>query len=416
MNVALVGIVLRRFGALTMFVGSMLLALHPSTVTATHNVVLDPWMLFFALAGWIAAFGGDGRLSSRSRTVGGALLLGLAVSIKLWALLFLLPVMVVAVVARRRVGFVEIAGASALSFTAVSGWIVAAAPVEFVRFVLFSQIGRPGDGVWQLGLAERITLTMGLGDYPFRSGTSDATSILLVVVAVAAVIVMLCVTQLRSTDFVVVGTFALSAVAFSVSKDFYRPYAYIASVPLVLLVGTAFGLAIRPLRQRFGLSAFERNAITGGAMVVIGVLCIGIVSHNAQFASNYILYSVKDTSSLISRSIPAGSCVIFVEAGPLIAADRFIADDPNCPQIIDPFGSLLALNDKRIGQPFTQEICDLWTGALDRADFVTTAGERSSWIAYCPAVTERFSKDFRVKAKDQEIWIWERQTPRLSSP
>lgn len=410
-NVGLIGYVVRRHGPFTMFVTATLLAIHPLAFTATHTILLEPWMLLCCLAALSTAFDADGHLASSNRLVVAGLLLGLGASIKLWGLLFLMPVVAIAVWHRRRRGAVETLGPALLAFGAIAGPMFLLAPFAFLRDVVIAQTNRRGDGIWRLALDERLTLITGLGDYPFSGGTMQAT-LAVTGLAFAVIVVLIASPKLRPIDIAAFATSAFAALAFARSPDFYRYYAYIAAASLLLSIGATVGLATSLLRRSWTPTsmAARRGLIVLFALPVV-VATLRVLPHDRERITSY-LSTAEDSADMLRAAIPKGSCVAFDEPGPLIAADRFLANDPGCPLIIDPFGTMMALNDGRIGAPYGEEICRLWTRALDQADYVTLVGPRSGWVAWCPDVATRFTNDFRQVARDRTIVVWQRSSFR----
>ncbi len=191
-NVVLVGMLMRHRGQLATLVAAGLMAVYPSEVHASHTLLLEPLLDLFCLLGAVLAFSGD-RFAGTRRMLLGGVMFGFAGTIKGWALIPVLVIVVLcAVQARRRLG--PFLGGVAAGFVVPTLPFALAAPTAFFHQVVLTQLGRVGYG-------DRVPLITRLGDLTGGSavapGTAAHVASIVLVTLIAALAVALLVRARR---------------------------------------------------------------------------------------------------------------------------------------------------------------------------------------------------------------------------
>ncbi len=157
----LTGLLVRQRGLLAVILASGIVAVYPASVQAAHTVLLEPWLVLFCLLGALAVFDGDQLAGSWRRLVWGGLAFGFAGAVKVWAVL---PVLVILVLAARRprraLGF---AAGVAVGFLAPVLPFAALAPRTFYNSVVLAQLVRVD--VVRVTLSYRLHQMTGLTDF-----------------------------------------------------------------------------------------------------------------------------------------------------------------------------------------------------------------------------------------------------------
>src|SRR6516162_9134018 len=96
--IVLLGLLVRHRGPVAAGIACGIYAVYPDALVAAHTFLLEPWLNLFCLAGAVLVFDGD-EVSGRGRRLGwGGVLFGVAAAIKIWAVV---PLALIAVLAVR---------------------------------------------------------------------------------------------------------------------------------------------------------------------------------------------------------------------------------------------------------------------------------------------------------------------------
>ncbi|MBO0815849.1 MAG: DUF2029 domain-containing protein, partial [Actinobacteria bacterium] len=223
-GVVLAGLLVRHRGLLAVMISCGLLAVFPDSVLAAKTVLLEPWLVLFCLAGAVAAFDRD-RLASDRRLAVAGLLFGFAGAIKVWAILPVVALLILAWRRRRR-------SAGTFGAGVVAGFVIpvvpfaALAPVTFYRGVVVAQLIRTD--VIRIPLGTRLVDMTGLTHTP----GINAALLGLVCGLLIVVIAGSCALASRLTrrapaplEWFALGSLALMVAAFLWPADFYYHYA-----------------------------------------------------------------------------------------------------------------------------------------------------------------------------------------------
>lgn len=414
-NATLAASLVRRRGLAACLAAGLALALDPAAFFADRTLLLEPYLVLFCLLAAAAAFS-DGRLAGTRRLVLAGALIGVAGAVKTWAIL---PFLALAAVAAfppagrwRRLG--AVVGGCAASFGAFCLPFFAAAPGAFVHEVLVTQLERSATRHF---LENRVEVLVGLHGISWLQPGLALTVVVAVAVLALAAAGSALPTVARRGDpleaFCLISAVA-TAAAVLVSPDFYDHYAYFPAAFGTIVVGTAAGRAARPLsgwlaRVPVGAVAgriarlpsklagmSSRRLLPEGAAALSVVLASGaVVAGLALLAVGEGSYAAAmttragDPALAIDLAVPAGSCAISDAPILLVAANRFASDQPGCPAVVDPEGTLLALSPGAGGGSTagsSPAVVRTWERWLGEATFFVESASAAKRVPWTPAL------------------------------
>jgi hypothetical protein len=405
--IPLAGNLVRYRGALVTAVACGILAVYPADVITARTLLLEPWMNLCCLLAANAAFR-QGRLASPRRLAWAGLAFGFATAIKFWAAVpAVLLLAACLLVSDQRVRRTK-------SYVAglVAGFVVPVAPfalqapLTFIRSTLFDQAARAGSPVpvsvrlaYLSGLIDvlnrhgRFTLTGSAGSLFAMAGDATTVSVRagrLPLAAAALVIAVLAVAYFRAPrarsqlEWLVLAVAVVSSAAVLGYSAFFYHYPAFPAPWLALAVAAAvWALA--------GRTAVVRRIIAAAAAVVILAVA-------AQQAGEIARMRVPAGAS-VSAMIPAGACVVTDQVSYTIAADRFTAARPGCPDIVDSLAATLVISHgvsvqggaARLGSEETA-----WRSALGKAQYAWFSAGNRQRIPWSAGLRSVFTRDFRL--------------------
>jgi hypothetical protein len=411
--VPLAGSLVRYRGTLVTLVTCGILAVYPDDITTAHTLILEPWMNLFALFGVCLAFR-EGRLASPRRLLWAGVAIGFAGAVKYWAALPALVLLGVCLFSGTAAGArVRRAGGYALGVAA--GFAIPVlpflltAPSAFVRSTLFDQAARAGSYVpISLRLAHITGLidflntkghfTLNAGTHSlFAGGGAAATSSASVgwlpyVVAVLFIAVLVIgytwdPGRPSSLEWFALVTSAVAVIAVLSYSAFFYHYPDFAAPWLALTAGGAAGA----LARAFTGQPQVRNIIA----VVAGVAVLAVALVQVHEVSGLKAPDIYPDQAVI----PAGSCVVTDEISMAIAANRFTARQPGCPDVIDALAATLVLSNGvsvQGGASSLPHVVAAWESMLSRAQYVWLSPSNPRRIPWTPALTLWFTTHFQV--------------------
>ncbi len=388
----LTGLLVRQRGLLAVILASGIVAVYPASVQAAHTVLLEQWLVLFCLLGALAVFDGDQLASSRRRLVWGGLAFGFAGAVKVWAIL---PVLVILVLAARR------PWRRVLGFAAgvMAGFLVpvlpfaALAPRRFYDSVVLAQLVRVD--VVRVALSYRLHQMTGLTDF----SSLGPVPLAIVTVAIIALILGCAVAATRRSgqwprpleQFGYAAT-VLIIIAFLWPADFYYHYAGFLAPFLALAIALPVARLVGTFEAGPASAAARRLAArsVAAACVVIAILAIVQVGFETTLQPPLAPTTPGLTGTIIDqaeRVIPPGACVLADQASYAIAANRFGSSRPGCVPMVDGVGSDYSLSrgqNAASGAQRVPAVRALWLAALRGADYVWLSPlsyKRIPWLA-----------------------------------
>ncbi|HUY46864.1 MAG TPA: glycosyltransferase 87 family protein [Streptosporangiaceae bacterium] len=407
--VGLAGLLVRHRGLIAVILTCGILAVYPAAVQAAHTVLLEPWLVLFCVAGAVAVFDGD-RLAGPRRLAWGGAAFGFAGAIKVWAIL---PVVVILVLAARqpRRAATYAAGVAAGFIVAVLPF-AALAPRTFFNSVVLAQLVRI-DTV-RVTLAFRLHEMTGMTDF-----TGVATTVPLLIIALAIVVLAggSCALASRLTrqpppplERFALGASAVTVAAFLWPADFYYHYAGFLAPFLAMAVALPVARLVDALRpvDAVAPAAGRRPAARlltscAAAAAGIAVIAMAVIQTGAETALQPPLGSTTpgvpdDVVAVVSRLVPPGACVLADQVSYTIAANRFSSAAPGCAHIVDGVGTDYSLSKGRnaaTGAQRVPAVRAVWLSALRGAQYVWLSNlsyKRIPWSA--AEISDYFDRNF----------------------
>jgi alpha-1,2-mannosyltransferase len=405
--VPLVGGLVRHRGALVTLVTCGVLAVYPDDVTTAHTLILEPWMNLCLLIGACFAFR-DGQLARPGRLLWAGIAIGFAGAVKYWAALpaaVLLAAPLIGAHPDRVRRVLRYLSGVTIGFLAPVLPFALSAPATFVRSTLTDQATRQGSYV---PLSMRLAHVTGLIDILngqgrlsldagthslFASGGAAATSAtsagwLPFGVTIAAIGMLFSCYGLRPGGLSAVERFALltavaSIIAIMAYSAFFYHYPDFAAPWLALSVGGAAGV----------LSWVGAPAVRGILVGIIGFIVIVAGVFQAHELSGLRAPSVSPDQAVI----PSGSCVLTDEISMVVAANRFTAARPGCPDILDSLAQTLVLSrgvSVQGGAASLPNVVAAWRSLLGEASYVWLSSTNTRRIPWTPELSSWFSAHF----------------------
>jgi len=424
--VPLAGRLVRHRGVLACAVAAGLLAVYPADVLSGRTLLLEPWMNLACLLAANAAFR-DGRLASPRWLAWAGVAFGCGVAIKFWAAVPAAVLLAACLIARPPAHTSRVKRAGALAGGAVGGFAVLAGPFAladpggFIHETLLDQVSRVGSNPpISLRLAHLTGLIDVLGrggnfvapgttsHTLFSMGAEASTRIVSVgwpAYAAAAVgIALIAAGYLRglrqrtTLEWFALVTAVLATAAIMLYPAFFYHYPDFPAPWLAIAVGAAVQ-SLACLIQGTASRARLARRVLAAAVAVIILAIAGIEARELDPAS------VPASPANVSALVPAGSCLIADQVSFAIAADRFEAPSPGCPDLIDSLAVTLALSDgvsPQSGARYAPNVVAEWDAGWEaifgKAQYVWLQGGSSARIPWTPALQSWFSAHFKLLA------------------
>ena len=378
-SVLLVGRLVRHRGVAATLVGCGVMALFPAELYALHSVLLEPVLELCCLGGAALVFDGDGFAAPRRLAVGGAVF-GLAVSVKLSALIPMLIVLALCLPHLRRRAIPFACGAvGGCALPALPFLLLA--PAAMYRDVVTTQLGRiPANG--------RVPLLTRLGDITGVSAFGGgATLAIIVALALSGLVVAAFVLSQRwlaPLEWFALGSVAALTAAQLAPAQYYPHYAAVITPFLAIL------LAVALARLRWARAPALPLVIAAGAVAWL------LIDQVAYLRGQ----STPDLVAAVDSVIPPGGCAVSDAPRNLVTTDRFVAAAPGCTTMTDPGGTVLALDS-------SAEAARVWSAVVHHVDYVVTATPIGAWTV--PAEASLYVEQHFTVVRSGGLLIYVRQ-------
>jgi alpha-1,2-mannosyltransferase len=409
--VPLAGNLVRYRGTVVTVVTCGVLAVYPGDVTASHTLLLEPWMNLVCLLAINAAFR-RGHLARPGRLAWAGLALGFACSIKFWAAAPAAVLLVICLLhqkdrARRVRAYLL---TLAVGFVAPVLPFFASAPMTFIRSTITDQVVREGTpvsiGVRLANLTGLIDIIDKHGRVSLNAGAQSLYSAgalaglgrvslgwlpwgaaAVLGGAIAAGYIWQS-RRLSELEWLSLATAVLAVGAVLVYSAFFYHYPDFPAPWLALSLGGASGALA-------GHLAWRKIVVGAVAVVLTGVALL-------QVRETFPLQ--QSTAEGMAHLIPPGSCLVTDQASLAIAADRFAGPPPGCPDIVDSLASTLVLSNGvsvQGGAARMPHVVAAWRSWLGAADYVwfSPGNAYKRRIPWTPALTAWFYTHFTKETK-----------------
>jgi alpha-1,2-mannosyltransferase len=392
-NAILIGVLLRPRGVTAVVIGAGLYAVWPVVVLTDRLVLLEPILSLCLLAALLAM---------RTRPSGGlagtwvaGALLGLALTVKLWAVVDVVLLGAMILIRSGRRGLWRYVAAGTATAAAVVSPFFFAAPQEMWEQTVIAQLTRPAA---EAGLASRINLLSPFHTVPAIDALAPwwLWGALGAAALVAATLPLARALRRRRRpsawdDAVWWGLIAIvHTVVILAAASFYDHYLAWAVAPLALSVGNAASWITAPRARRVVA------AVGGFAIVAIAV---------PLFAGR----PAPDLQPM--RSWAATSGCVWGEPAALIAADTLLHSvAAGCSSSVDPFGEGLAALAGSGGDPDAAATTTDSTlrRQLEQADAAILDSDETAW-AFGGRTAVWFQESFTRVHTAGGLSAWERR-------
>ena len=310
-NVLLVGRLLRHRGVAAALVACTVMACFPAELYAIRGPQLEPVVVLFCLLGAVLVFDGD-LFASRLRMLEGGAALGVAMAVKLSALIPVVLLVLVCMGAVRRRALAMLAAVVG-GFALLTVPFAVLAPGSFWRDTVTTQVARvPATG--------RASVLTRLGE---MTGLSEIGAPAAVVIGVSAGLLVLVVIAFvayrqRPTPlewFALTATAAVAVAQFAPAQ-YYPQYAALLAPFLSILLGVWVA--------RLARSVQRRRLVLG----TVGVACAALFAAQGLFVHTE---SVPDYAGAVDAVVPSGACALSNAPVYLVTTDRFHRRSPPAP-------------------------------------------------------------------------------------
>ena len=420
--VPLAGRLVRHRGAVACVVTAGLLAVYPADVLSGRTLLLEPWLNLACLLAANAAFR-EGRLASPRWLAWAGVAFGCGVAIKFWAAVPAAVLLATCLIARppaetsraRRAG--ALVGGTVGGFAVLAGPFALADPAGFIRETLLDQVSRVGS---YTPLSLRLAHLTGLIDVLGRDGKvaapgttthslfamgAEASTHTVAVgwpayaAAAAGIIVIACgywhgLRERTPLEWFALVTAVLATAAIIGYSAFFYHYPDFPAPWLAITVGAA-AASLACLIKGGAARARVARRVLAAALAVVILAIAGIEAR--ELAPAHVPASPADVSALV----PAGSCLVADQVSFAIAANRFAAPSPGCPDLVDSLAATLALSDgvsPQGGAGRAPNVVAGWEAIFGQAKYVWLSGGAPARIPWTPALQSWFSAHFRLLA------------------
>jgi hypothetical protein len=386
--VALLGLLVRHRGPVAAAIACGIYAVYPDALIAAGTFMLEPWMNLFCLIGALLVFDGDHLTQGRRLAWGGAAF-GFAAAVKLWALVPLAVIGLLLLRRPRRLGLLA-AGAAAGLVAPVLPFL-AMAPTGLTNDVVISQFGRAN--VEHAPPLPRLTNLAGLDLFPHLSNRLSVLVLLAVAAVVAIGYLAACRAGARlptALDWYAVGGLVAVTGMLLWPYGYWPHYGAVAGPFIALVLALPAGL-LRPAERRRQIVPLM--AVCAVAVIVIAALGL------RQFATETRLNALTSLAARADQLIPPGYCVLTNNPSLTVSADRFASASPDCPAMVDAYGTLLAMTDGRKLLATPQEVRSvtaLWSTEFAHAPYVWLESGSQGQIPWTAALYAYFTTHFRL--------------------
>jgi hypothetical protein len=324
--------------------------------------------------------------------------LGVAGSVKLWAVFPLIALLVVLGVSDVRKALRVLFGA-VVGAVAVCGIFFAAAPSAFVRDIITSQLARTTAHPTPVYTRLWSIVGLNLSSKSLLVGSSH-TLILIVTCLVAAMLLLGCIVPSlfrRGSgfeSFILLAT-ALVIASLFVPPVFYAHYAYFSAPFLATGLGIAFSRVV-------GLMGSGASHLAGrvGPALRIGLAALLVVAVGVGSAitvvseHRYEVYTMRifgDPGARVTAALPKGACAVSDAEGLLIAGNRALSSRSDCPVVVDSTGTWISFVPAHPPAAHGVEVSDpalvaYWANVFRHVDYIVLSSGIAFRIPWTPAL------------------------------
>jgi hypothetical protein len=412
LNASLLALLVRHRGRSAMVIAGGGLALLPVASFVSSGLRLEPYLIFFVLAGSLMVFPrhAGGNASTLRLAIGG-LLFGVAAAVKLWAF-FPFIALVICLAPRFRARVLAFVGAAATGFVVLCLPFFLAAPKNFVSEVFTQQLGRKANATNDGGVIFRLKAMTGFID------TSLAPTSREVVIAFGALLVIVVLAYSRrmrreGVDLYLLVAAVISVVGLLVGPDSYNYYGYFTAPFLLGLLGISVARLAAPIGRLVRAersSPGPRRVGAGACALAGGALLVALIIEGTTFYTSYAYaWGYSDYPySAITNLVPPGSCVVYNQVSYGMFTNRLETSDPTCPDVVDPTGMWMACGYQLVAPP--PRCVAAWKSDFEAAQYVVLSLPDTPGVAWDPSLMAWFRTNYFQVFGQPYIYIYERKS------
>ena len=417
--IPLAGRLVRHRGAIACAATAGFLAVYPADVLSGRTLLLEPWMNLACLLAANAAFR-DGRLRSPGWLAWAGAALGCGVAIKFWAGAPAAVLLAVCLIARpaprasRARRAVALVGGALGGFAVLGGPFALADPSGFIKQTMLYQASRVGTTT---PTSPRLAYLTGLIDFLGRTGrlaapgttghslfamgaeasTHTAAVGWLAYAAALAGVALIAAGYLRGwrqrtpLEWFALATAVVATIAILWYSAFFYHYPDFPAPWLAVAVGASVQSLACLIKGTAKPARRARRAVAAAVAVVI-LAAAGIEARELETANAHT------TPASVAALVPAGSCLLADQVSFAIAANRFAAPSPGCPDIVDSLAQTLALSggvSPAGGAGQDPRVLAGWEASYAKAQYAWVSGGARDRIPWTPAFAAWFAGHFR---------------------
>jgi hypothetical protein len=200
--------------------------------------------------------------------------------------------------------------------------------------------------------------------------------------------------QRTTLEWFALLTAVLATAAVIGYSAFFYHYPDFPAPWLAITVGAAVQSLACLIKGSAARARLARRVLAAAVAVVI-LAVAGIEAR--ELAPAHVPASPANVSALV----PAGSCLVADQVSFAIAADRFAAPSPDCPDLVDSLAVTLALSggvSPQGGAGHSAKVVAGWEAIFGQAKYVWLSGGAPARIPWTPALQSWFSAHFRLLA------------------
>ena len=397
LNATLLAWLVRHRGRAAMLIAGGGLALLPVASFVSTGVILEPYLIFFVLLGSLTVFPYERartELSTR-RLKSAGLFFGLAALVKLWAF-FPFLALVICLAPRYRLRVLYMIRSAVVWFVALCLPFYVLAGNKFISQVFVEQLTRRANVTNDGGVIGRLITMTGFSN---TSLAPSATEVIIAFAALAAIVALAFTRRARQST---VDNYLLVAALVSVGglligPDSYTYYGYFTAPFLLGLLGVSLGRLSVPIRRVLGTQRASKGPRRFGYaayIIVAAALVVALIMEGTSFYSSYTNehgYSGVPFSA-ITNLIPAGACVVYDQVSYGVFANRLQSNDPNCPNVVDPYGIGMAWS-YQLSAPAPALVAE-WKSYLEAAQYVVLSSPYASGIPLNQSLETWFNSNY----------------------
>ena len=401
--VLLIGLLVRHRGALAVAVACGIATIYPASIVAAHTILLEPWLVLACLAGAVAVFDRDQLTASTRRLAWGGAAFGFAGAVKAWAIVPVVVLLVLCLPQLRRAAI--FAAGVAAGFLVPVRPFAALAPRRFFVGVISAQLNRGGG---RTPVLHRVADLVGVS---FRTST---TALLLGLVLIVAFVATAYLVSWRRTQqpLAALDTFALAGSVLVIIMLLWPPY-YAAHYMAFFMpfLALTLALAVSRLAASGVLAAGRPAARRWLGWLAAGIITVAVVAGAVNMAQT--VNPVRHGDGVAIRgAIPRGACVVTDQASYLLLANRFVASQPGCPDMVDGLGTDLVLSGGRspaTGAAQAPAVRAAWQQAFSHAQYLLLSHKAALRVAWTPALRAYLVSDFRLILTGRHYQVYQRR-------